>query len=390
MSEAFAEWARHLDRPAVVLAGQMGVHSTVITQWRRPRNPCEPTDTNLVRLARALDQDVAGIAALCDSHQDPGDLRRARWAARLTVPEVAERLGVALGTVKGWEADGDAPPAAMREQVAELYGVDIGSRRVRGSERPGAPFAYPGIKSGLADSILGHLPVADAYVEPFGGTGSVLLARQPSTATREVLNDIDGEIIGLFRILRDPAQAEELHRRLSLTLYARAEYDEAVRVMGEANDPMLRAWAMFVMLGQSFRGIAIPHNWDPRGHVAQWWKRVAWTTDWHERLATVILEQDTAERVIARWDTERTVFYVDPPYVPETRTNRRFYRHELSLDDHQDLVDQLLAVKGAVVLSGYANPLYDQLDDAGWRRHGLKRRELIWTNPHAQHLLEAA
>ena len=75
-----------------------------------------------------------------------------------------------------------------------------------------------------------------------------------------------------------------------------------------------------------------------------------------------------ALQAIRYWDTPSTVFYVDPPYVHETRRNTTLYRHELTLARHKELVETLLQVKGRVLLSGYDHPVYRPLEEAGWHK----------------------
>jgi DNA adenine methylase len=109
------------------------------------------------------------------------------------------------------------------------------------------------------------------------------------------------------------------------------------------------------------------------------------------RLQGVVIERDEAINTIRRHDRVGACFYVDPPYVHETRkAAKRGYAHEMDRTDHERLLECLLAVKGMVVLSGYADPLYDEAL-AGWKRvtrqlhdHARNpREEILWISPRA-------
>src|ERR1700753_245715 len=73
---------------------------------------------------------------------------------------------------------------------------------------------YHGAKWKLAPWIIANMPAHTIYCEPFGGSGSVLLQKKRCGA--EVLNDLDGELVRVFRVLQDPGKAEMVRRRLAL------------------------------------------------------------------------------------------------------------------------------------------------------------------------------
>jgi len=114
-----------------------------------------------------------------------------------------------------------------------------------------------------------------------------------------------------------------------------------------------------------------------------------------ERLRGVIIERRPAIEVMKQHAGGGTLCYVDPPYLPETRSpankydlKHRMYRHELTVDDHRDLLEFLKTLEGYVVLSGYPSALYDDAL-AGWRRASCEaladgaraRTEVLWINP---------
>ncbi len=242
--------------------------------------------------------------------------------------------------------------------------------------RPMAPFQWVGGKGNLARWILRYLPRGHIYVEPFAGAASVFW-HLPEPYPVEVLNDLDNRIVNLYRVLQDRDKFRELLHRLIWTPYSRAEFARALEVLRDPGaDEVSRAWAFFVAQNQGFGGVAnTVGNWgrsltlSRRGmssHTNGWRGRLKLLTYWHERLSRVQIDSVDALRAIRYWDTSDTVFYIDPPYVLDTRANKKIYSNELGLDDHQRLVDTLLQIKGKIVLSGYDHPVYWPLEKAGW------------------------
>lgn len=237
------------------------------------------------------------------------------------------------------------------------------------------PVVWYGGKGQMTGKILPHLPDAHTYVEPYGGAASLLFAKPPSPI--EVYNDLHGDLVALFRTLRNPAAFDRLKDRLVLTLKAREEYESAVYLLRDpATSEEDRAWAFFVAMNQGFGGTyPTPGRWTTHksrvrsgmaASVTSWWRRIAWLDDWHERLARVQIEHRDALAVIRAFDSPDTVFYLDPPYVPDTRVSLSAYRYEQPPEHHERLVETLLGVQGHVVLSGYAHTIYDPLVAAGW------------------------
>lgn len=266
------------------------------------------------------------------------------------------------------------------------------------------PFPYFGGKSQLATWILRFFPPHHRYVEVFGGSAAVLFAKPASPI--EVFNDVDSGLVEFFRVLRDPALFGEFFRRVQLMPYSRQEWRDSKATWASVDDPVERAVRWYVVARWSFSGSWGTswsydlHEYNARGpaHIAKWLGVLDELPRFHHRLARVFIEHDDFRAILARFDGADTLYYCDPPYVPETRTASR-YLHELTLGDHRELVDQLLTVEGMVVLSGYANKSYGVLESAGWRRidkdvplrsknhrltAGERRRESLWLNPACQ------
>jgi DNA adenine methylase len=253
---------------------------------------------------------------------------------------------------------------------------------------------YHGGKWMLAPWILRHIPAHRVYVEPFGGGGSVLLRKTRSYA--EVYNDLDGEIVNLFKVARD--QGEQLAQSLELTPFSRLEFVGAYEPDG---DPLEQARRTLVRSHMGFGSTAA--SGQPTGFRAN--STRSGTTparDWMnypkdlratiQRLRGVVIENRDAVEVMQMHDSDEAVHYVDPPYVRETRSQRTqapSYRHEMTDAEHEALARALRALRGRVVLSGYRCPLYDEMF-SGWRRidaaahaDGARARvESLWLSPN--------
>jgi DNA adenine methylase len=221
-------------------------------------------------------------------------------------------------------------------------------------------------------------PGGKPYVEPYCGAASLFFARDPAPV--EVLNDLDGEIVNLFRCLQDKRTFEELRHRLTWTLYARAEFARALEV-GETADKVERAWATFVKHNMGISGIAeTVGRWSrtfvsARGMAmttSKWLMRLSLLDAWRLRLMRAQIDNRDALEVIRYWDSPDTVFYLDPPYHLDTRKGGRGYKVDQDGSHHEMLVETVLNCKGAVVLSGYEHEVYDALTKAGWEQIGFK------------------
>ena len=261
---------------------------------------------------------------------------------------------------------------------------------------------YHGGKWKLAPWVIEHFPEHRIYVEPYGGAASVLLRK--SRAYAEVYNDLDGEIVNFFRVVRD--RGPELAHYLKLTAFARQEFLNAYQT---SDDPLVRA-ARTVM--KSFMGWGSDSIRRKSGFRAD--SQRSGTTPAHdwvsyaeklpvltERFSGVVIEQRPALDVIRNNDTPNTLFYVDPPYVHSTRSgiSNKAYRYEMSDKEHEDLSSLLKSVRGKVVLSAYPSDLYHALygdwyhtERASLADGARKRTEVLWMNfrPKGLRLLQAA
>jgi DNA adenine methylase len=265
---------------------------------------------------------------------------------------------------------------------------------------------YHGGKFRLAPWVMSFFPPHLCYVEPFGGAAGVLL--QKPRAYAEVYNDLDGDVVNFFRVIRDPIDRAALIDACIFTPYAREEFELAWHPVEE---PIERARRLCIRAQMGFgsagatkgtTGFRIDTKRE-YGTAQQLWAQYPDAiAAAGQRLSGVLIENRQAIDVMLQHDAPDTLHFVDPPYVFETRDRRArtkgCYRHEMRDDAHMELLEVLRSLQGMVVLSGYYTDLYDQ-QLVGWQRHETKSRisagrgstsrtECAWLNPACSSLLE--
>lgn len=257
---------------------------------------------------------------------------------------------------------------------------------------------YHGGKWKLAPWIIQHFPEHRVYVEPFGGAASVLLRKPRSYA--EVYNDLDGELVNLFRVVRD--RGAELRDLLALTPFARVEFEASYE---PTDDPMEQArrtvMRSFMGFGSNSHNVATGFransNRSGTTPAGDWRNYPAALDSLIARLQGVIIEHREAAEVMLAHDGPATLHYVDPPYVAATRDGGGDYRHEMTDDQHRHVATVLRNLAGFVVLSGYPCDLYDRELYPGWTRiersahaDGARdRTEVLWLSPRTTDALHS-
>ena len=258
-------------------------------------------------------------------------------------------------------------------------------------------FGWYGGKYSHLDWLLPLLPECRHYCEPFAGSAAVLLNRDPSPV--ETYNDIDGEVVNFFCVLRN--DADNLVRLIALTPFSREEYYDAVNGPDGETSDLERARRFFVRARQTRTGLAQTATlgrWanckntsraGMSGVVSRWLGSVDALPEIAERLLRVQIENRPAMDVIRLYDSAETLFYCDPPYLHATRGDSKAYGFEMNELEHRTLARVLNGIKGKAAVSGYRCDLLDKLY-AGWRRydaepkncHSIKdmRQESLWMN----------
>lgn len=256
-----------------------------------------------------------------------------------------------------------------------------------------SPLPYYGGKTSLIDFILPYFPAHNVYCEPFGGSAAVLLAK-PASAT-EVYNDLHVGMATFFRVLKDSDSCAELARRLALTPNSRREHRECHNSY-PAQDPIECARQVYVLIRQSFSAI-FDHSWGYRISASEdsFASAIDSLLPASQRLRHVQVENLHFAQMFDKYDSANTLWYLDPPYLGETRVAKSAYRHEMSRTEHELLLSRIVRLNGMVLLSGYASQLYAQAL-GGWRcvtksircysspnRSKPNRVEHLWLNPRA-------
>ena len=250
---------------------------------------------------------------------------------------------------------------------------------------------YPGGKWRIADWIISHFPQHKVYCEPFFGSGAVFFSKSPSYI--ETINDIDGNIVNLFKVLRE--RPKELEYALQFTPFAREEFAQCENL--DISDPIEKARRTLVRYHQSYGTANMSKSTWRNVQVAGGPRTATMWNALQNRICEVSLRLKEAQiecidalKIIERYNSPETLIYCDPPYLPEIR-RKDLYRFEVDTKYHERLLELLLETKSKVVLSGYDNPLYDeklkewQTDEMETTaQQGLKRKEKIWFNYELQ------
>jgi DNA adenine methylase len=274
----------------------------------------------------------------------------------------------------------------------------VPSALVRRERKRFIAFGWYGGKYSHLDWLLPLLPFCHHYCEPFGGSAAVLFNREPSPV--ETYNDIDGEVVNFFRVLRD--DPERLVRAIGLTPFSREEFAIACEI-DPALDPVERARRFYVRARQVRTGLAQSATlgrWanckntsraGMAGVVSRWLGAVEDLPEIALRLLRVQIENRPAIEVIRLYDSADTLFYCDPPYIHETRGDDNAYAYEMNYEEHCELATVLNSVQGLVAISGYECDLMNDLYPSPiWHKsvapaktiHSTKdkRTEILWTN----------
>lgn len=242
----------------------------------------------------------------------------------------------------------------------------------------------------MAADIRKLFPKHTRYCEPFFGSGAVMLAGD-GEGVAEFVNDLDKGLANFWRVLADDHMGWPVFQRLvdchpfSNVHFreSKSRMDVLEKEMAEkewqewSKAPAIRAAVDFFVvnrqsrqaLGKDFATPTIRLRRNMNEQVSAWLTAVEGLPHFHARLKRVEIRCQPAVEFIKKLDSEETLFYCDPPYVHETRSSTGEYKHEMTVDDHKELLSTLGEIEGKFVLSGYDCKLYEQYAAGhGWRR----------------------
>lgn len=251
-----------------------------------------------------------------------------------------------------------------------------------------AVLKYPGAKNRIAPWICEYIPEHKVYLEPYVGSLAVFFEKTPVRI--ETLNDLDGNVVNYFKIIRE--RPEELATALDLTPYSRDEYYKACEFIPEDSDLerarkfAVRCWQGFGCSNLYRNGFRSSQQSNSPHTTKEWRNLPERLIAASERLKNAQIENLPAIELINRYDTADVFMYVDPPYLHGTRKNY-LYRHEMKDSEHVELLKVLSRHPGKVLLSGYDNDLYNKMLP-GWQKvskktqaeAGTARTETLWMN----------
>jgi len=324
---------------------------------------------------------------------------------------LAERSGLPRATVHRYLNGKNDLTGGRIDRIFDVLGLGVGRKRRTNAElhppeaihmeplKGTKPlFRYPGSKWRLMPNLVRMIPRHQHYAVPFGGSGADILRKPPSPL--ETFNDLDGTVYSLFDVLQDDNLLKALKRKLAATpAQSQRHFENALEVLKDDGDAVLRAWAFLVV---SFQGFCVSspsaqetNRWryarKPHSTAKNWMKLSDTIDIAAERFQSVQLSNVPWQDVVRKTDSRTTLFMADPPYFPGT-VARDYYAHSMTAEEHWEMVSVLAKAKGLVILSGHPNDLYDKTL-ANWRRidfgkettmgiNGKRgaRMEVLWMN----------
>lgn len=255
------------------------------------------------------------------------------------------------------------------------------------------PISYFGGKYYMTKHILPLIPSHKVYIEVFGGGAQILFRKRPSYM--EVYNDIDNDLVNFFKVVADEKLFERFVRFVSVLPVSRSLFYEYYESWDKEEDIPIRVAKWFYVIRSSFSGV-FGNSWSfsvssfsqERGSssVSKWLGCIPLLYESHNRLQRVQIESRDWQLIFDIYDNNDAFFYLDPPYLPETRKSGG-YKHELTREDHILLVDKIIELKGQVMLSGYDNDIYKRLEANGFIKTSYRVHcPAIGNNRYVKHI----
>lgn len=248
-----------------------------------------------------------------------------------------------------------------------------------------SPIKWYGGKYYIANEIISFFCKHDMYVEPFFGAGHVLFKKQKSKL--EIVNDINENLISFWKVIKDEQLFDKFVKKIETTPPSPILIDEEL----QADDVIAKAIKIYVSSLFSFNGEEYKKFFLSKNKPIP--DRISRLLYAHKRLKNVVIENENAIKIIKKYQTKKTLFYLDPPYVLDKRVCINNYENEMTDEQHKELIDTVLSSDGIFVISNYDNEIYQILEKYGYYKYCFKcstyssskskkpkRIETIWTN----------
>lgn len=218
------------------------------------------------------------------------------------------------------------------------------------------PFGYLGCKAALVKDILPHLPQRSKYIEHFGGTGVILLNRQPSKL--EVFNDASSGVTAFFKCCADPILIQKLCGRVRYMIRSREEFVWCRDTWQDYTDTVERAARWYYMLQNSFNKKCriFRRSTSDNGIDAALDSNLPRFYPVHERIKKVYIENLDWRVSFKDFDSDDAVHYMDPPYYLQENP----YPEKFTKADHAEMLERIFDMSGFVAVSGYDSDLYSK------------------------------
>lgn len=204
------------------------------------------------------------------------------------------------------------------------------------------PIARMGGKSRLRKEIIKRIPNHICYAEPFFGAGWVFFGKDPSEV--EVINDIDCELVNLFKMIK--YHAEEVERLLRFEISSREVFQEYKDIDIDKTTEIQRAVRYIYIISQSFASKGGVYGYGTTKTPAPQIFNTENLNELKKRLRTTYIESLSFEKIFEKYDREHTFFFCDPPYY-ETDG----YKDKFELEHHEKLNNILRNLKGKFLLT---------------------------------------
>lgn len=219
-----------------------------------------------------------------------------------------------------------------------------------------SPINYPGNKMEIMDFTLSHLPKTDKFIDAFGGSGQVMLCREPCRL--EVYNDLDNGISSFYRVLQDKDLTKQLIDRVSLFIHSREMFETFKTEWREETDLVSKAVKFYYIIQASHLSRGRIYGRVTRGPADIYRKLERYLPLFptvHNRFHKVQVENLHFRELIRIYDSHDAVFYCDPPYWDNNQ-----YQCLMSRAEHLELCKLIFQSKGFFAVAGYRNEIYDQ------------------------------